>query len=212
MKPKPLAAMVLAACTLGAAHAALPVGAPAPVFTAEAALGGRTFTFSLAEALREGPVVLYFYPKAFTSGCTIEAHAFAEATPQFQALGARVIGMSADDIATLQQQVPGGRRPRGARDPAVRRGAGRASRHRGPHFLRHRPAGTRAARARRVGPVGPRPQHAAGRGGMAAQPGRQVRPGFRPGPRPAGRTAAVAPGRTTAAAARRVAPPRSPRS
>ncbi|PPE71623.1 peroxiredoxin [Caldimonas thermodepolymerans] len=103
MKPKPLAAMVLAACTLGAAHAALPVGAPAPVFTAEAALGGRTFTFSLAEALREGPVVLYFYPKAFTSGCTIEAHAFAEATPQFQALGARVIGMSADDIATLQR-------------------------------------------------------------------------------------------------------------
>jgi peroxiredoxin len=86
-----------------AAQAALSVGAAAPDFTAEAALGGKTFTFSLAEALRKGPVVLYFYPRAFTSGCTVEAHAFAEATPVFEALGATVIGMSNDDIATLQK-------------------------------------------------------------------------------------------------------------
>jgi peroxiredoxin len=85
------------------AHAALPLGAAAPDFTADAALGGKTFTFKLAEALRKGPVVLYFYPRAFTSGCTQEAHAFAEATPVFEALGATVIGMSNDDIATLQK-------------------------------------------------------------------------------------------------------------
>jgi len=83
--------------------AALPVGATAPDFSAPAALGGRQFSFSLAESLRKGPVVLYFYPKAFTSGCTAEAHDFAEATPQFESLGATVVGMSVDDIATLQK-------------------------------------------------------------------------------------------------------------
>ncbi len=84
-------------------HAALPVGAPAPDFTTQAALGGKPFSFALAEALKKGPVVLYFYPKAFTSGCTAEAHDFAEATPKFNALGATVVGMSNDDIATLQR-------------------------------------------------------------------------------------------------------------
>ncbi|HXW64063.1 MAG TPA: redoxin domain-containing protein, partial [Burkholderiaceae bacterium] len=77
-------AVFLAAIALGSfvdvASAALAVGAPAPDFTAQAALGGKTFTFSLAEALKKGPVVLYFYPKAFTKGCTIEAHNFAEAS------------------------------------------------------------------------------------------------------------------------------------
>ena len=96
-----LAALALLAATT--AHAELSVGATAPDFTADAALGGKTFTFKLAEALRKGPVVLYFYPRAFTSGCTQEAHAFAEATPVFEALGATVIGMSNDDIATLQK-------------------------------------------------------------------------------------------------------------
>ena len=85
------------------AHAELPVGAKAPAFTAQAALGGKPFSFSLTEALRKGPVVLYFYPKAFTQGCTLEAHAFAEATPDFQKAGATVIGMSADDLPTLQK-------------------------------------------------------------------------------------------------------------
>ncbi|MDE1938986.1 MAG: peroxiredoxin [Alphaproteobacteria bacterium] len=85
------------------ACAALAVGAPAPDFTAKASLGGKEFDFSLAEALKKGPVVLYFYPAAFTKGCTIEAHDFAEATDKFAALGATVIGVSHDDIATLDK-------------------------------------------------------------------------------------------------------------
>ncbi len=85
------------------AHAALKPGEKAPDFEARASLGGKEFTFSLAEALKKGPVVLYFYPAAFTPGCTIEAHEFAEATGKFQALGAAVIGVSHDDIATLNK-------------------------------------------------------------------------------------------------------------
>lgn len=84
-------------------QAALKPGAAAPDFTADAALAGQSFKFSLAAALKKGPVVLYFYPKAFTSGCTVEAHEFAEATPRFEALGATVIGMSNDDIDTLKK-------------------------------------------------------------------------------------------------------------
>ena len=85
------------------ALAALPNGTKAPEFTAQDSLAGKPFTFSLAEALKQGPVVLYFYPAAFTSGCTIEAHNFAEATEQFKALGATVIGVSHDDIETLNK-------------------------------------------------------------------------------------------------------------
>lgn len=85
------------------AQAALKVGDPAPDFSAEAAVGGKAFAFSLAATLKKGPVVLYFYPKAFTSGCTVEAHNFAEATPKFEALGATVVGMSNDDIETLKK-------------------------------------------------------------------------------------------------------------
>jgi thioredoxin-dependent peroxiredoxin len=84
----------------GTASAALSVGAEAPDFTTQAALAGKAFTFSLADALKKGPVVLYFYPKSFTKGCTIEAHNFSEATAKFNAMGATVIGMSADDIET----------------------------------------------------------------------------------------------------------------
>lgn len=84
-------------------RAALAVGATAPDFSTDAALGGQAFRFSLAAALKKGPVVVYFYPKAFTSGCTVEAHQFAEATPKFEALGATVIGMSNDDIETLKK-------------------------------------------------------------------------------------------------------------
>lgn len=87
----------------GAALAALAVGAPTPDFTTEAARAGVAFKFSLSETLKKGPVVLYFYPKAFTSGCTIEAHNFAEATPRFNALGATVVGISNDDIETLKK-------------------------------------------------------------------------------------------------------------
>jgi len=85
------------------AHAALTVGATAPLFTLRASLGGKEFTFSLADALKGGPVVLYFYPAAFTHGCTIEAHDFAEATDRFKALGATVIGVSHDKIETLNR-------------------------------------------------------------------------------------------------------------
>jgi peroxiredoxin len=85
------------------ASAELPVGEKAPAFTTKAALAGKEFGFSLTAALAKGPVVLYFYPKAFTQGCTLEANAFAEAMPQFKAAGASVIGMSNDDIATLKR-------------------------------------------------------------------------------------------------------------
>lgn len=85
------------------ALAQLKPGDKAPMFKAQAALGGKQFTFSLPEALKKGPVVVYFYPKAFTSGCTEEAHDFAEAMGQFHALGATVIGVSNDDIATLDK-------------------------------------------------------------------------------------------------------------
>ncbi|MCC3244589.1 peroxiredoxin [Methylocystis sp. WRRC1] len=86
-----------------AALAALKPGAPAPDFTVKAALGGKDFTFSLAEALKKGPVVLYFYPKSFTSVCTVEAHEFAEAMEQFEAMGASVIGVSGDKIETQRE-------------------------------------------------------------------------------------------------------------
>lgn len=87
----------------GMARAALKDGAPAPDFTAPAALAGNDFVFSLADALKHGPVVLYFYPAAFTQGCTVEAHDFAEATPAFAAMGAAVVGVSGDSIATLKR-------------------------------------------------------------------------------------------------------------
>ncbi len=87
----------------GIASAALPVGAKAPAFAAEAALNGSQFRFSLADALKRGPVVVYFYPAAFTKGCTIEAHDFAAAMPDFRSAGASVIGVSEDKIATLDR-------------------------------------------------------------------------------------------------------------
>ena len=84
-------------------EAALSPGEQAPEFSAKASLGGEEFTFVLADALRQGPVVLYFYPAAFTHGCTIEAHDFAEATYDFKMQGATVIGISNDTIATLDK-------------------------------------------------------------------------------------------------------------
>ena len=76
------------------ANAALTVGAKAPDFALKAALAGKEFNFSLNDALKKGPVVLYFFPAAFTPGCTVEAHDFAEATDKFAALGATVIGVT----------------------------------------------------------------------------------------------------------------------
>jgi len=85
------------------AAAALKPGAAAPVFSTEASLGGKDFSFDLSAALAKGPVVLYFYPAAFTSGCTIEAHDFADAIADYRKLGATVIGVSGDDIKTLDK-------------------------------------------------------------------------------------------------------------
>jgi thioredoxin-dependent peroxiredoxin len=85
------------------ALASLPNGTRAPDINTQATLAGKEFKFSLADALKKGPVVLYFYPAAFTPGCTTEAHLFAEATPQFQALGATVIGVSHDPIEKLDK-------------------------------------------------------------------------------------------------------------
>jgi peroxiredoxin Q/BCP len=85
------------------ATAALKPGDKAPDFSTQASLAGKAFDFSLATALKKGPVVLYFYPAAFTPGCTVEAHDFAEATSDFQALGATVIGVSHDSIDTLNK-------------------------------------------------------------------------------------------------------------
>jgi peroxiredoxin Q/BCP len=95
-------AMLTVACA-APCHAALNVGDAAPNFTAPASIGGKEFTFSLADSLKKGPVVLYFYPAAFTPGCTIEAHEFAEAISQYQALGATVIGVSHDPIEKLDK-------------------------------------------------------------------------------------------------------------
>jgi len=100
IRPLIAAAALLAA---GSATAALPVGAKAPAFATQVSLAGKPAPFNLAQALKKGPVVLYFYPAAFTPGCTIEAHDFAEATDAFGALGATVVGMSADPIEKLNK-------------------------------------------------------------------------------------------------------------
>ena len=78
-------------------------GAQAPQFTAEAALGGTVESFDLKRALAKGPVVLYFFPKSFTSGCTTEAHLFSEHIADYKKLGATVIGVSGDDIDTQKK-------------------------------------------------------------------------------------------------------------
>lgn len=98
-----LIATAIAAFASASLQAALPVGAKAPDFQTQVSLAGKPMPFALAQALKKGPVVLYFYPAAFTKGCTIEAHDFAEATDQFTKLGATVIGMSADPIKKLNQ-------------------------------------------------------------------------------------------------------------
>jgi peroxiredoxin len=100
---KLLFATAAAALVASPAFAELPVGSKAPDFSTTGALAGKPFKFHLADQLKHGPLVLYFFPKAFTSGCTAEAHAFSEAAADFHKLGARVIGMSADNLPTLEQ-------------------------------------------------------------------------------------------------------------
>jgi peroxiredoxin Q/BCP len=104
MKKTLLAFAALAAFTVTTpALAALSVGAAAPDFIAQAAMGGKSFTFNLDSALKKGPVVLYFFPAAFTKGCTVEAHDFADATDDYAKLGATVIGVTAGNIDRLAE-------------------------------------------------------------------------------------------------------------
>jgi len=98
---KSLASILLLIPLASPSYAALDVGDAAPNFTAPAALGGKVYSFKLSDSLAKGPVVLYFFPAAFSVGCSIEAHEFAEAMTKFEALGATVIGVSSDDIDTL---------------------------------------------------------------------------------------------------------------
>lgn len=101
---KRLAAAVLALSLVSApAWAALKVGAAAPEITSTAFLAGNPSPFKLSSALKKGPVVLYFFPSAFTSGCTAEAHEFAVATPEFAAMGASVVGVTAGRVADLAE-------------------------------------------------------------------------------------------------------------
>jgi len=102
MKRLLLSALLASAFALPA-QATMKVGDTAPDFTLQASEAGKEFTFSLSDALKKGPVVVYFYPKAFTKGCSIEAHDFAEAIDQYHTLGATVIGVSHDEVATLDK-------------------------------------------------------------------------------------------------------------
>jgi thioredoxin-dependent peroxiredoxin len=96
-----LLALCLSLSIVLPAAAALKVGDKAPDFSADASLAGKQFKFSLEDALQKGPVVVYFYPSAFTKGCDLEAHTFAQEKEKFDAAGATIIGVSADDITRL---------------------------------------------------------------------------------------------------------------
>jgi len=103
---KTLALAITAGLALGLAapaFAALPVGAPAPAFKSTVALAGKDTAFDLSATLKKGPVVLYFFPAAFTAGCTAEAHEFAEATEDFNKAGATVIGMTAGNVDRIAE-------------------------------------------------------------------------------------------------------------
>jgi peroxiredoxin len=101
MRLAPIASALALIAAPFAAQATLPVGAKAPDFRTRGALGGKPFTLTLSRQLKKGPVVLYFFPAAFTPGCTLEAHQFAESTASFKKAGATVIGLSADPVDKL---------------------------------------------------------------------------------------------------------------
>jgi peroxiredoxin Q/BCP len=100
MKPQAVVLLALAVVALPVA-AALKEGDAAPIFSAQASLAGKAFQYSLQESLKNGPVVVYFYPSAFTSGCNLEAHTFSENAEKFKAAGASIIGVSLDSIERL---------------------------------------------------------------------------------------------------------------
>jgi peroxiredoxin len=98
-----IAAVALSAALAAPAFAALQPGAKAPDFATTAWLDGKPAPFRLSEALKKGPVVLYFFPAAFTDGCTIEAREFALASPEFRAMGATVVGVTAGNTDRLAE-------------------------------------------------------------------------------------------------------------
>jgi thioredoxin-dependent peroxiredoxin len=98
-----LLGLCLSASLAAPCSAALRVGDTAPDFTATASLGGKDFTFHLYQALNRGPVVIYFYPSAYTQGCDLEAHTFAENRDKFTSAGASIIGVSGDNLDRLNQ-------------------------------------------------------------------------------------------------------------
>jgi thioredoxin-dependent peroxiredoxin len=101
MVAKMFLSLALSALIGAPLFAALKSGDSAPDFSAQASLAGKEFTFSLRDALKKGPVVLYFYPSAYTKGCDLEAHTFAQEKDKFDAAGATIIGVSADSIERL---------------------------------------------------------------------------------------------------------------
>lgn len=105
MNMSPVACLLAVAtlCAATSSQAALKEGDLAPAFTAPASLAGKPFEFSLKEALKDGPVVVYFYPAAFTNGCSLQAHGFAVNRDRFAAAGARIVGVSLDPIARLHE-------------------------------------------------------------------------------------------------------------
>ncbi len=118
-----VAAFAMAATLPGAAQAALKTGAAAPGFVAKGAQAGKPITFDLKKALKKGPVVLYFFPAAFTPGCNIEAEAFAEAMPKFRAAGATVIGVTAgntEQLADFSSKKCAGQFPVAAADAQIK--------------------------------------------------------------------------------------------
>ena len=100
---KILLGLALTTLCVGPALAALKVGDTAPDFTLQAALGAKDYTYKLSDAVSKGPVVVYFYPSAYTSGCDLEAHTFAEQSDKFKAAGATILGVSADDLGRLHK-------------------------------------------------------------------------------------------------------------
>jgi len=103
MKRLFVSAAAIACLGAGSASAALKVGSQAPDFSAQASQAGKQFPFHLAAALKHGPVVVYFFPAAFTKGCTIEAHEFAAASEDYRRLGATLIGVTAGNINRLTE-------------------------------------------------------------------------------------------------------------
>ena len=97
----PLALALLSALFALPAFAALSVGDAAPDFTTQASMNGKAFSYSLKESLKKGPVVVYFYPSAYTGGCNLQAHTFSVNKEKFDAAGATIVGVSLDSIERL---------------------------------------------------------------------------------------------------------------